>query len=374
MSWAATKSDMRWCREFPSADTFSEDLGGLGESVGPRGGPSNPLQGQTEDYVLRRVLVALHRSNRLKHPLTICAYDQRAPDFVIQDGRGEWGLEITEAGSEEIQRRRSRVARLDECANEEHLVPLGQRDVAVANAIRKKIPKLNEDYASRPGFPKSCDLVVYDNCNAFSDIRDDLEKLRDLRDESSIAPSDRPAFREVLFVCEDGRTVYFDLLGSQQRVEIGGDYNIDFAEWVSEQVELLRAGKVANLDIEELTEELGALAKRDKRALRSHLQVLMHHLLKWQAQPDKRSSSWIGSIRNARDTIQGILEDSPSLWSELRDLHDVYDKARHDAAEDTGLSIDTFPQECPYVPHGEDLRLTHRSGSLQVLNREWLPD
>ena len=65
VSWSATKGEMRWRREFPSAESFSEDLGGLGASVDPPTGHSSPLQGQMEDYVLRRVLVALHRTNRL---------------------------------------------------------------------------------------------------------------------------------------------------------------------------------------------------------------------------------------------------------------------------------------------------------------------
>lgn len=377
VSGPATKSDVRWCREFQSAASFSEDLGGLGAYVAPRRGPSSRLQGQKEDYVLRRVLVALHRENRLNHPLTIWAQDQCAPDFVIQDSRGKWGLEVTEAGSEAIQKRRTRVARSDGPANEGHLLPLGRRREAVTEALKNKTRKLNEDYVNRPGFPTRCDLVVYDNCNAYSDIGDDLGDLREIRDDASMAPGDSPTrggFREVFLLREDGRTVYFDLFGSRQQVEIGTDYNIDFAEWIAEQVALLRAGRWAKLNIEELTEELGALAKRDKRALLSHLRVLMHHLLKWQAQPDNRSSSWEGSIRNARDEIQGILEDSPSLWGDLgAGVHDVYQKARLYAAKDTGLAIDTFPEECPFVPDGADERMM-RNGTLEFLNPEWLPE
>ncbi len=376
MSGPATKSDVRWCREFQSAASFSEDLGGLGAYVAPRRGPSSQLQGQKEDYVLRRVLVALHRANRLNHPLTIWAQDQCAPDFVIQDSRGEWGLEVTEAGSAPIHKRRTEVARLDGPASEEHLVPLGQRREALAEALKKKTGKLNKDYANRREFPTMCDLVVYDNCNAYSDIGHDLSDAREVRD-APIIEGDFPTlseFREVFLLREDGRTVYFDLLGSCQEVDIGTDYNIDFAEWIAEQVELLRAGRSTELDIEELTEELLALAKRDRRSLRSHLQVLMHHLLKWQAQPDNRSSSWEGSIRNARDEIQGILEDSPSLWGDLgAGVHDVYQKARLYAAKDTGLAIDKFPEECPFIADGTDERMM-RDGALEFLNPEWLPE
>lgn len=377
VSGPATESDTRWRRKFHSAASFSEDLGGLGAYVAPHGGSSSLLQGPKEDYVLRRVLVALHRENRLNHPLTIWAQDQCAPDFVIQDSRGDWGLEVTEAGSEAIQGRRTEVAQLHGLASEGHSTPLGQRVAAAANALERKTRRLNENYVNRPGFPKTCDLVVYDNCNAYSDIGHDLGNSREIRDDPSIVRRDPPTrrgFREVFLLREDGRTVYFDLFGSCQQVEIGTDYNIDFAEWIAEQVALLRAGRWTKLNIEELTEELVALAKRDRRSLRSHLQVLMHHLLKWQAQPDNRSSNWEGSIRNARDEIQGILEDSPSLWNELlQDLRGVYQKARLYAAKDTGLAIDRFPEECPFVPDGADVRMM-RNGSLEFLNHEWFPN
>ncbi len=74
----------------------------------------------------------------------------------------------------------------------------------------------------------------------------------------------------------------------------------------------LRRGDVsdAQIGIEELIE---ALSRTDKRALRSHLQRLMLHVIKWQTQPKKRSRSWRTTIRHARREIAALQEDTPSL-------------------------------------------------------------
>jgi replicative DNA helicase len=66
----------------------------------------------------------------------------------------------------------------------------------------------------------------------------------------------------------------------------------------------------AMIGIEEL---IDALSRSEKRALRSQLIRLMLHVIKWQAQPEKRSLSWIASIKNAREEILDIQEETPSL-------------------------------------------------------------
>jgi hypothetical protein len=78
----------------------------------------------------------------------------------------------------------------------------------------------------------------------------------------------------------------------------------------------LRQGHVeeAALGIEEL---IDALSRSERRALRSQLIRLMKHVLKWQAQPDQRSRSWVGSIRSARREIRDIQEETPSLTDDV---------------------------------------------------------
>ena len=62
-----------------------------------------------------------------------------------------------------------------------------------------------------------------------------------------------------------------------------------------------------------LEELIDAVARSERRALRSHLIRLMTHIIKWQAQPSKRSVSWAVTILQARDEIASIQEEVPSL-------------------------------------------------------------
>lgn len=122
----------------------------------------------------------------------------------------------------------------------------------------------------------------------------------------------------------------------------------DFDLWSQEQVSLLRAGRFAELDIENLTDEIESLSKSDKRALKSHLIVIMLHLLKLNAQPNFINRvSWCRSIYNAQAEIGFILEDSPSLRQLVPDyIKAGYPKAKKNAEYETGLN--GFPDVCPF--------------------------
>lgn len=65
--------------------------------------------------------------------------------------------------------------------------------------------------------------------------------------------------------------------------------------------------------LEGLEELIDALARSERRALRSQLMRVMHHVVKWQMQPERRSWSWVATIRNARREIAAIQRDTPSL-------------------------------------------------------------
>ena len=127
-------------------------------------------------------------------------------------------------------------------------------------------------------------------------------------------------------------------------------YDEDFYAWTVEQARLLRAGEVSALDTENLAEEIESMGKSDRRELRSRLTVLVSHLLKWQFQPEQRSSSWSGTIREQRRQIELVLADSPSLRPAVAEaLAQAYAEAREDAAEETGLGQGAFPAECPFT-------------------------
>lgn len=128
------------------------------------------------------------------------------------------------------------------------------------------------------------------------------------------------------------------------------DYDEDFFVWTQRQAVLLRQGQLSEIDVANLAEEIESMGKRDRRAIVSHLTLLLLHLLKWQYQPERRGTSWKLSIRNARDDVDAIVEDSPSLHRQLPEfIQAIYPKARRNAADETGLALETFPESCPFT-------------------------
>jgi hypothetical protein len=124
-------------------------------------------------------------------------------------------------------------------------------------------------------------------------------------------------------------------------------YEKDYGLWAEQMADLLTQGRFSELDIENLVEEVRDLSKRERDRLLSSLRLIVHHLLKWDYQPQRRSRSWLATIQRERANINFFLEDSPSLKRYLVDdyLAKVYPMARLDAFRETGLE---FPERCPY--------------------------
>ena len=126
-------------------------------------------------------------------------------------------------------------------------------------------------------------------------------------------------------------------------------YDQDYYAWITNHVELLRQGKLAEIDGEHVAEELEAMGRRERRELISRLTILLAHLLKWEFQPAQRSRSWRNTLTIQRSEIAELLEDSPSLYPEVEQHIDrAYGRARLLAEDETGLDSDAFPVDCPY--------------------------
>ena len=126
-------------------------------------------------------------------------------------------------------------------------------------------------------------------------------------------------------------------------------YEDDYYGWVLEQVALLRSGKLQDLEAENVAEELEGLAKDEFAKLERALRVLLMHMLKWDQQPEHRTSSWVYSIREQRRRYGRILQQSPSLKPPVDEARDeAYEDVRDWAANENHLPPREFPSTCPY--------------------------
>lgn len=126
-------------------------------------------------------------------------------------------------------------------------------------------------------------------------------------------------------------------------------YERDYYAWSQEQARLLRAGLWTAVDRDNVAEEIESLGREQFNKLESALRVLLLHLLKWDHQPEKRTRSWALSVKDQRLAFGDVLADNPGLKSRLDEaLARAYRRARIQAAAETGLPEEAFPETCPY--------------------------
>jgi hypothetical protein len=124
----------------------------------------------------------------------------------------------------------------------------------------------------------------------------------------------------------------------------------DVYGWAVHTANLLRNGKMSEVDFDNVIEEMEALGRSEKHELINRLSVVIAHLLKWQYQPTMRGHSWVYSIEEQRKRSKIHIKDNPSLKGKLDEiLADAYDLAVSKAAKETALVRKSFPKNCPYT-------------------------
>lgn len=127
-------------------------------------------------------------------------------------------------------------------------------------------------------------------------------------------------------------------------------YDRDVYTWALEQARLIRAGRLDEIDRDNVAEEIESLGREQFNKLESALRVLLLHMMKWDFQPERRSRSWVLSIKEQRLEIEDVLSDNPGLKPRSPEaIARAYRKARLEAARETGLALDRFPEACPYA-------------------------
>jgi len=131
--------------------------------------------------------------------------------------------------------------------------------------------------------------------------------------------------------------------------DVGAAYERDFYTWTFEQAQLVREGRWERVDRENVAEEIESLGREQFAKLRSAIRVLLLHMLKWDHQPERRGRSWMLSIKAQRIEVDHVLRGNPGLRPRIPDaIASAYDQARIEAALETGLDEDVFPEQCPY--------------------------
>jgi len=96
-----------------------------------------------------------------------------------------------------------------------------------------------------------------------------------------------------------------------------GLYDLDYAEWADETAKLLREGRLREVDMDRVAEEIEDIGKSQRHQLRSRVTRILEHLLKLQltsgAARQNNERGWRGSIRRQQGEIADLLRDSPSL-------------------------------------------------------------
>ena len=127
-------------------------------------------------------------------------------------------------------------------------------------------------------------------------------------------------------------------------------YEYDFYAWTQAQINILLNQQWSQLDVKNLIEEISSLGKRERQELRNRLSILLGHLLKWEYQPNKRTRSWLATIKIQRREIIKLIKDNPSLQSYLIEaLQEAYQNGRDLAVGETNLPFATFPEQCLYL-------------------------
>ena len=70
-------------------------------------------------------------------------------------------------------------------------------------------------------------------------------------------------------------------------------YERDFRLWLQRQAALPREGRLDELDVANLLEEIESTGRKDTKAIKSNLAIVLVHLLKHPFQPKRRSRSWL---------------------------------------------------------------------------------
>ncbi|MGQ9367462.1 DUF29 domain-containing protein [Azospirillum sp. ST 5-10] len=145
-------------------------------------------------------------------------------------------------------------------------------------------------------------------------------------------------------------------------------YDTDFYAWTREQAERLRRAARervnADVDWENVAEEIESMGRSDRREIASRLEELLLHLAKLRWSPDVYPRrQWKVSVVKQRIGIAKRIKESPSLKHHPAEiLGEAWSDARLLAEADLDLPDGSLPPACPWSLDDE------------VLQETWFPE
>ena len=125
---------------------------------------------------------------------------------------------------------------------------------------------------------------------------------------------------------------------------------LEYDRWLDEQIQCLKTKNYEALDLKNLIEELEALGRAEKSAVKSlAFQILVHLLLidYWEEESKYNKNHWQAEVNTFRFQLNDKLTTNLELLLE-NNLDKIYEKARVTAIYKSSLADDRFPSLCPY--------------------------
>jgi hypothetical protein len=146
-----------------------------------------------------------------------------------------------------------------------------------------------------------------------------------------------------------------------QIVDLKELYETEYDRWLSEMVRLLKNRQLEKLDYENLIEELEALGRSERSAVKSLLlQIIIHLMLYqfWQSESKRNANHWAGEIITFRVQLEDRLTTNLRNYLE-NELPRIYQNALLIVQKKT--QVNSLPEQCPY-------------SLQQLLDKNWFPN
>jgi hypothetical protein len=141
-------------------------------------------------------------------------------------------------------------------------------------------------------------------------------------------------------------------------------YEEDFPLWAERQAELLRARRFAELDLDNLIEEVEDLSRRERKEVESYVTTVIGHLLKLALSSASRPrGGWVETVAKQRAKLALDLTTTlrNHLEAELPRLYSANRRAFAAALARDKVPADALPPTCPYTLD-------------QILDPDWYPE